>query len=167
MCMKNLNMNAVFCDVIAKQDGSSISLGDIVSKKYYISTEDSTRKISQFSLAVFITATQAKEHKEVDPDQVFSFDQKYEVRVRLTETYSGEFKDLTSFIIDPSVSCDSEGLCRNVSQYTRICMFSNNVELPEKREKERFVIKLVIRRRDSNCENWTVQSIFPIRFENN
>lgn len=166
MCMKNLNMNAVFCDVIAKQDGSNISLGDIVAKRYYVSTEDAIRKISQFSLAVFITATQSKEYRDVDPDLVFSFDKKYEVRVRLTETYSGEFKDLTSFIIDPSVSSDSEGLCRNVFQYTRVCLFSN-VALTEKREKERFAIKLVIRRCDSENDNWTVQSISPIKFENN
>lgn len=166
MCMKNLNMNAVFCDVIAKQDGSSISLGNIVAKKYYVSTEETIRKISQLSLAVFITATQAKEHREVDPNIVFSFEKKYEVRVRLTETYSGEFRDLTSFIIDPSTSSDSEGLCRNVFQYTRVCLFSN-VALTEKREKERFVIKLVIRCCDSETENWTVQSIFPIKFENN
>lgn len=165
MCMKNLNMNAVFCDVIATQDGSNISLGDIVAKKYYISSGDEVRSISQLSLAVFITATQAKEPREVNPDLVFSFDKKYEVRVRLTETYSGEFRDLTSFIVDPSTASDSEGLCRNVFQYTRICLFSN-VALPEKREKERFVIKLVIRRCDSESENWTVQAISPIKFQN-
>lgn len=165
MCMKNLNMNAVFCDVIAKQDGSAISLGDIVTKKFHISAEDSTRKISQLSLAVFITATQAKEPKKVDPDLVFSFEEKYEIRVRLTETYSGEFRDLTSFVVEPSASSDSEGLCRRVFQHTRLCLFSN-VALPEKREKERFVIKLIIRRCGTSNDQWIVQSIFPIKFEN-
>lgn len=164
--MKNLNMNAVFGDVIASQDGSSISLGDIVTKKFFISKEDGNRKISQLSLSVFITATQAKSPKDIDPDVVFSFNEKYEVRVRLTETYSGEFKDLTAFIIDPSTSFDAEGLCRLVFQHVRLCVFSN-VSLPETRERERFVIKLVIRRCGSENDEWIVQSISPIKFENN
>ena len=165
MCMKNLNMNVVFCDVVAKQDGSSISLGDVVTKKFFISTENSIRKISQLSLAAFITATQAKEPQSVNPDVVFSFDEKYEVRVRLTETYSGEFKDLASFTIEPSTSFDSEGLCRNVFTHTHLCLFSS-VVLPEKREKERFVIKLVIRRCGAENPNWAVQTIAPLSFEN-
>lgn len=165
MCMKNLNINTVFADVIANQDGSSVSLGDIVSKKFHIIVEDEKRKISQLSLAVFVTATQAKTPKEIDPNVVFSFDEKYEVRVRLTETYSGEFTDLTSFMLDPSSSYEAEGLCRNVFQYTRLCIFSN-IELPEQRDKERFVIKIVIRRSGAVENDWAVQAINPLKFEN-
>ena len=165
MCMKNLNVNAVFADIIANQKGSSVSLGDIVTKKFYLTTEEDKRKISQLSLAVFVTATQAKTPKKIDPDTVFSFDEKYEIRVRLTETYSGEFRDLTSFVLEPSTSYEAEGLCRNVFQYTLLCIFSD-VELPELREKERFVIKILVRRCESDKKNWSVQSISPIRFEN-
>lgn len=165
MCMKNLNMTAVFCDIIANHDNPDVSLGDIGNKRFFITTENEVRKISQLSLAVFINATQAKGIKTADPDSVFSFEDEYEIRVRLTETYSGEFKDLTSFVVKPSDRVDAEGLCRCVFQHTHLCIFSN-VALPEKREKERFVIKLVVRRCGAENDSWAVQSIFPIKFEN-
>ena len=163
--MKNINMTAVFCDIIANQDSPDISLGNIGNKHFYITIENGTRKISQLSLAVFLNATQAKNAKANNPDNFFSFENEYEIRIRLTETFSGEFKDLTSFVVKPANGHETEGLCRCVFQYTHLCMISD-ISLPEKREKERFVIKLVIRRCDSENENWIVQSISPIKFQN-
>lgn len=170
MCMKNINMNAVFCDIVSDPDNLSLSLGDI-GKHFYIVNEDTQREISQLSMAIFISATQSKDAdiiQKIDPDQVFDFREKYEIKIRLTETISGSFKDLDKFIITPSSSSDSEGLCKNTFNCTRLCLYQN-VLLPSSQEREKFVIKLLIRRfieSRTQDDNWIVQSIHPIEFHN-
>ena len=165
MCMKNVNLIALFGDVVCSDN--SVLLGDILSKKFYCKMIDDKRFVSQISMSVLIAATQTKDEKaaaNLDPDLVFAFNHQYEIRVRLTETISGAFKDLDTFTLDPSQNADSEGLCRKTFNHTRLCVFPN-VDLPPKNARERFVIKLLIRRVDPNRvtdDGWVVQSIHPL-----
>lgn len=164
MCMRNVNLNAVFCDIISSPDTSSISLGNI-RKKFHISSEDNKRLISQISLAIFISATQTKDKEaleKVNPDLTFVFQEKYEIKIRLTETISGIFKDLNVFSVEPSNFADSIGLCRDTFNHIQLCL-KNDVVLPEKSERERFVIKLLIRRyqeQRNQDDGWMDRSIY-------
>ncbi len=168
MCMKNVNTNVVFCDIVSNPNNLNVSLGNI-GKKFHIFCENDQRKISQISMAVFISATESKNKQfltSVNPDLVFVFKEIYEFKIRLTETISGSFKDLETFLIEPSKQSDSEGLCRDTFNYTQLCMFSD-ILLPKDEDKERFVIKMLIRHYDENRtkdEDWVVQSIHPIEF---
>ena len=170
MCMKNVNLNAVFCDIISNADIPSISLANI-RKKFNIINENDKRVVSQISMAIFIAATQSKDPtiiNAINPNLVFSFKEKYEIKVRLTETISGAFKDLSTFVIDPSTTEDSHGLCRSTFNHIQLCLASD-ISLPDRKEKEKFVVKLLIRRFDefrSKDDGWNIQSIIPIGFNN-
>lgn len=166
MCMRNVNLIPVFCDIIPNQDGSSLSLGNFVGKQYRIDNEEEVRKISQISLALFISATQTKDPNEaarIDPDVTFSFAHTYDVKIRLTETFSGAFADLEEFLFEPDKYAVTGALCRKTLNYTRLCVFAN-VKLPEPKEHERFVIKVLIRRHDDGApdKSWAVQAILPL-----
>ena len=168
MCMKNVNINTVFADIVTNPENSQISLLNI-GRQCCIVKEDGIRKIPQLSIAVFVGATQSKENdviESINPDKVFSFQEKYELKVRLTETISGAFKDLGEFEIDPESGDVYEGICRHTFNYTHLGIYQD-ISLPSENEKERFVIKINIRRKMDNRKNedWIVQSVVPIMFE--
>lgn len=172
MCMKNVNMNVVFCDIISNSDSSSISLGGI-GKKFSVVVEENVKKISQLPMVIFVSATQSKKKEVVnklDPNVEFAFAFKYEVKVRLTETISGDFQDLGGFELDPSQSFDSDGLCKNTFNYTQLCLFSDVVLHTPQENRQRYVIKLLIRRKDearSSDAGWIVQTIRPLELYHN
>ena len=167
--MKNINLNGVFCDIIPNADNDGVSLGN-VGKKFLILNSTTEREISQMSMAVFISATETKDDSKlinVDADNVFSFKEKYELRVRLTETSTGNFKDLGRLILDPLKFCESKGYCRKVFNHTHLFVFTD-IKLPEYKKDEHFVVKLLIRRLDESnpdCLTWIVQSIHPIKMQ--
>ena len=169
--MRNINMNVIFCDIVSNENNSNISLGSVVDKKFHISSTNSDRTISQLSMAIFVSAIQTKNKQvlsKIDGTSVFLFSQNYDVKIRLTETISGDFTDLGEFVLEPENKFESDGLCRSVYNYSYFCLFSN-IMLPPKKEKERFVIKLLIRKKsDANSKNedWIVQNIAPIKFDN-
>ena len=141
MCMKNINTNIVFCDIISNENNRNISLGNVVNKKFHISSNNIERKITQLSMAIFVSATQTKNSQalsKMDSSSVFLFDQKYDVKIRLTETISGDFTDLGEFVLEPGATYESDGLCRSVFSYSHFCLFSDIV-LPPKKEKAIFV----------------------------
>lgn len=167
--MKNININAVLCDIVSNEDNSNISLGNVTGKKLYITEKNNDRFFSQIGLAVFVAATETKKEEQlqkIDPDFIFSFKEKYEVRIRLTETISGEFKDLGEIILNPVSSHMAEGLCKKSFNYSQYCLYSD-VILPSVKEREKFVIKLVIRRvlQDRKQDDgWIVQTIIPLNY---
>ncbi len=163
MCMKNVNLNAVSCNIVIDNEYSQVSLANI-GKKITIAVTEIKREIAQLSLAVFISAVQSKDPNivaSIDPDTTFAFKEKYQIRIRLTETISERFKDLETFVIDPSSSVDSSHLCKDTYNHTRLGLY-HDIVLPPVSEKERFVVKLLIRRYDESREqdvDWIVQSI--------
>ena len=168
MCMKNLNMNIVFCDIVSNPDNSSISLGGI-GKVFSFVVENNVKKISQLPMVIFVSATQSKNPEIIDklnPNTDFIFSNQYEVKVRLTETISGDFQDLGEFEIDPSKSYDANGLCKSTFNYTQLCLFSDVVLHNIEKSKQRYVIKLLIRQKNRNKttdDRWIVQTIHPLQ----
>lgn len=167
MCMKNVNLNPVFCDMIPNQDGSDIALANFVGKQFKIQEENSRRFLPQVSLALFVSATQTENPEDaarINPDITFSFEHNYDIKIRLTETISGSFMDLDEFLLEPAKHSISANLCRKTLNHTRLCVFTDIV-LPEAKENECFVIKALIRRhaQESNNESWAVQAIVPLK----
>ena len=120
-------------------------------------------------MAIFVAATQSKDDEIVEtlnPDKVFKFNEKYEFQIRLTETISGVFKDLGSFEINPAEGAISDGICRHTFNYTHLGIYQD-VSLPNQNERERFVIKVLIRRKIENPQDggWIVQSVNPIKLK--
>lgn len=166
MCIRNVNITPVFCDLIPNQDGSNLFMSNFVGKQYSVNNEDGIRRISQISLALFISATQTKDPiaaQQIDPDVTFSFSQTYDIRIRLTETISGAFADLADFIFEPEKSAIENALCRKTLNYTRLCVI-NDLKLPDQKERECFVVKVLIRRHDDGASDkrWAVQAILPL-----
>ncbi len=171
MCMKNININVVLCDVIPNQDKTSISLGDIVSKKFHITVDENYRRLSQLSMAIFISATQTKDEDKIrliDPDTTISFDHTYEVRVRLSEISTNSYMDLDHFIFEPSKLKRPCALDVDAVGYAKV-LIRNDIVLPKENNEERFVIKILIRKQETERSfdsGWIVQTIQPIEFDN-
>jgi len=168
MCMKNVNVNAIFSDILLNQEDNTLSLLNI-GKPLRLLEENDARKITQLSMAVIVSATQSRSSfasKDINPDEIFSFHDKYELMIRLTETISGKFKDVGGFEIDPAQNDIHEGICRHTFNYTHLGLYKD-ISLPEKNSNERFVIKLLIRRKmEAGQENdWVVQTVIPLTFE--
>lgn len=64
MCMKNINVNPVFADILSNQEDQSISLLNI-GKSFRCIVEDKVRRIPLISMAVVIAATQSKERDKI------------------------------------------------------------------------------------------------------
>lgn len=171
MCMRNLNTNIAFAEIVTNQENSVVSLANIGKSFRVIEESDNnTRKIPQLSMVLFISATQTKNKEllnKANPDETFLFKEKYEIQVRLTETISGSFVDLgDSITISPSDSSEAEGLCRETYNHVQFYLFSN-IFLPTKKQREKYVIKVLVRRCIENRmedDGWVVQSISPINF---
>ena len=172
MCMKNINIIPTFCDVISNNDDSTISLGNI-GKRFRITTTNEGRLISQLSMSIFFSAMQSKNEQvleQINSNETFDFRETYEIKIRLTETISGSFKDLDTFKLNALQNADSEHLCMSTFNCVRLCLY-NNISLPEINNIERFVIKILIKKFDENKsddenDKWIVQTIAPILFNN-
>lgn len=166
MCIKNINMNVAFVDVIPDEKKDFVVYFNPV-KKFKISETNNIRELSLSSLAVLVSATQSKriDTSTLNPDETIVFSQKYEIKIRLTEPITGSFKDLATFDIEPSKNVVSDGICKDSFQYVHIHMNATE-ELPPKQEKENFVIKLLIRRfidEYTEDDRWIVQTIVPLQ----
>lgn len=172
MCMKNVNTNIVFADIAANSNQTELSLQNI-GKKFYIIEEE--RKITSLSFALFISASEEKdaptsdsecEAKGLEDKSIFKFYKEYELRIRLTETISGDFMDLTELRFKPKDTAVERGICKKTFNYSKFFRF-DNIKLPERKEKENFVIKVILRESiEENKNQWSVQSIHPIEFNN-
>lgn len=168
MCMQNVNMNPVFCDVIPTADVTNLSLGNVNNKRFRVIEENGTRKIAQISLALFVSATQTKNSEDIErinPNTTFSMNSLYDVNIRLTETVSGKFMDLEEYLFDPSKYAVSECLCRTTLNHTKLFVFQD-IELPQRQAKECFAIKVLIRCHNNSeiaDKRWTVQAILPLK----
>lgn len=165
MCMRNINTNIIFADITTNQEGTIYSLENI-GKKFHILSEDNDKKIVSMSMALLISASEEKNNNSVFDESIFSFENNYELRVRLTETYSGDFKDLAKIELEPQKTAVSSGLCKTTFNHTQLCFFER-IELPSRLgSKEKYVIKVVVRAKDENNTDrkWFVQSVHPIEF---
>ncbi len=167
MCMKNININVVFSDIQIGDD-QMLSLFN-VGKPVRVQHDDSIRKITQLSMAAFISATQSKDPKiiaKLNPDEVFTFSHKYELLIRLTETTSGKFKDIGHLDLDPATNDIHEGICRHTFNLTHLGIYQD-ISLPERKDDEKFVIKILIRRKTDGIQekNWVVQTVVPFSLE--
>ena len=166
MCMRNINTNIIFADITTNQDGTNYSLENI-GKKFRILSENEDKKIVSMSMALLISASEEKNINTVMDESVFSFKNDYELRIRLTETFSGDFKDLTKIILEPQKTAVSRGLCKTTLNHTQLCFFEK-IELPSNlgNNGENYVIKVVVRAIDKNNpdKKWFVQSVHPIEF---
>lgn len=168
MCMKNVNTNIIFADITSNNEHSAISLQNL-GKNFYVSVNETNRKILYMSFALFISASEERDFtledaKKAD-DFIFVFSKQYEFRVRLTETISGAFKDLVNMTITAADTAEQSGLCKRVFNCAKFCHFEN-IELPNEVEREKFVIKVIIREKtEAENNQWFVQSIHPINIK--
>lgn len=175
MCMKNINIIPTFCDVMARSEDATISLGNI-GKHFRIEITNDGRVIPQLSMSIFFSALQTKNElslQELNPEESFDFRKNYDIKIRLTETISGVFKDLDTFQISAAENADTKHLCMSTFNYTELRVY-NNISLPDSipdnNTPEKFVIKILIKLHKEDSTNtandkWIVQAIVPISFD--
>lgn len=169
MCMKNVNLTIITADILGNRDTKSVSLGNIDKPYYYEIVNGKRMVVGTFSFALFMQAIQTKANdslSNINPDEKLLFSEKYSIKIRLTESKSGNAIDLDEFILCPNDIAFSECVCCDTFKYTRVCVY-NNVILPLKKDNEFFVVKILIKHLTDDAEKdnqkpWTVQTVYPV-----
>lgn len=167
MCMRNINTNVVFADIVPNENGNGIFSLQNVGKKFTVVEQDGKKKITTLSMALLISASEEKNNEHESDETTFTFDKNYEVRVRLTETYSGSFIDLATIIVEPSKTVVERGICKKSFNHTQLCYFKDISLPPDEKNQNKYVVKIVLRATDSLANGdgkFFVQSIHPVDF---
>lgn len=167
--MKNVNLTIISADILGNRDTKSVSLGNIDRPYYYEMVDGKRIIVGTFSFALFMQAIQTKEKdslSDINPDEKLLFSEKYSIKIRLTESKSGNAIDLDEFILCPNDIAFNECVCCDTFKYTRVFVY-NNIVLPPKKDNEFFVVKILIKHLKDNSENdnqrqWTVQTVYPV-----
>lgn len=172
MCMKNVNTDVVlFDDVLPNEaEGKNIDLLGIskdipavVAKK----VEDGLLSIPKLDIVFSIGATEkidvnktpVHENGETSADTFF-MDERYKIRLRVTETHSGKFFDLDTININPSQKVIT--LCRRIFNQKSVYQYRNVLVATPPEGKDLCVLKVLIQC-EKNPNRWIVQSMHPIR----
>lgn len=170
MCMKNLNIVLVLgqSDLAATISEEISSLHSINSSLPY-SKIDGDTVLPSLSFLFCLNAIGPKdnvyEQDETEENTLF-FTEKYEIQLRLTETRTGKYLDLTNFIFDPSEYSKSQGLCKQTAQLFKMFEFSR-ICLPADPTDHNYVVKALVRQAVSEGvepASWIIQSICPLQF---
>lgn len=161
--MCNINVACVLQDISASGASGGNTFPIFQSKRLeeFVDAKG-RRRLKPFVITVVVSAVSPSPESKMDAEvklNVFSFTHKYEIKIRLSETASEKYSDVSSFIIDPSKQDSKEAF-----NFTHTCLCENISILP-KREDEKYAIKLLIRDledTDDNKENWTLQAVLPI-----
>ena len=170
MGIKNINITLTYANIVGNTILNTISFLDI-DKKHHVNIKSHNRYIQSLPLAVFINAIQNTKGTptKIDPRKIISFSEKYIIRIRLSEEISKQFTDLGEFIIIPEETKIPSFDGYEIFKHTRLCMFEN-ITLLDKKSKESFFIKILIKPLDNNSNNedtWIVQAVYPIYLTEN
>lgn len=172
MCMKNINTDIVlFDDAFPNKDneknidllGATRGIPLVHAKK----AEEGILRIPKLDILFSISATEeigddSKPNHGIgeNSENTFYMDEQYSVRLRVTETDSGQFVDLDTFNIDPSQ--DMISLCRRIYNQKGIYQYRNvPVAIPPEGQ-DLCALKVLIKKKDAQGK-WIVQSMHPIQ----
>lgn len=177
MCIKNVNTDVVFfvdAPTLNENEQAFFRICKdepvVNAKKVNEEGNCSVLKIPQINFLLSINATEkTKDGKAIHSDKetkynTLFFDYKYEIRLRITETASGRFVDLDTFVMKPQE--EHIHLCRNIFSYRKTCQYNNILVATPPKGKNKCVLKVLIRcapecGKDEGA--WIVQSIHPIQ----
>lgn len=169
MGLNNLNISVVSCYPMGDRNTGDIALTKIHTD-FPIVEKDGVKKIKELFFVLIVNGMQNKE-VECNDEETFSLDANYEVKIRLTEIGSGRFMDLDSFETKEKFGKITEQIDGiDFFRFTHICFFEN-LDLPDDYEDEKFVIKILIRKKIENeaideQTQYAIQTIYPIKLTN-
>lgn len=170
MCMKNVNTDAILFENISgdvERNGIIDLLGvnKAIPSVYAEKIDDTLLRIPALRVFFSLCAIEKKHtindsSQSPDEDNVFHMDREYRVRLRITETSSGDFFDLDTIDVDPRNK--SIGLCNNIFTMRGAYQYTNVLVRKPGTGKDLCVLKVLIQR-SNDKDNWIVQSMHPIR----
>lgn len=172
MCMKNVNTDVVLFDGVLpnKVEGKNIDLLGIckdIPAVYAKKVEDGLLNILKLDIFLSISAIEIidADNNPVHEDgetfaDTFFMNERYKIRLRVTETHSGKFVDLDTINIDPSQKLIT--LCRRIYNQKSVYQYRNVLVATPPKGKDLCVLKVLIQCEDAP-DKWIVQSIHPIR----
>lgn len=175
MCMKNVNTDVTFFTTANISNNPNII--NLIEAKKDVPTL-LAKKIDNHTLVIpelnFLLSINANErsgnnpHETIDtPENTLFFNETYRIRLRITETSSGNFLDLSTQIIEPSK--ENINLCRKLFFKKITCNYQNICVTAPPENKDLCVLKVLIQHvsKDPNLQSseWIVQSIHPMRLE--
>lgn len=152
-----------FSDIEVNPKYDKISFSD-VGKSIMSRNSINSRVIDKMSIVTLISGLNKKDGNSLNEKNVLDFNKKYEFAIRLTETITGQWKDLERFCVYPNELAVKEKLCMNTFNLFKITM-PENIILTPKSDNECFVIKVLVRefiKNRTKDDGWIIQSINPI-----
>lgn len=166
MSITNLNINILPCIPMGDNKTGKINLIDVHTDTFKIVSENNNRKLQKLYFTLFINPME-NINSEKDTNEIFSFDENYAIRIRLTETANFSSHDLDEFETKEafdkvSSTFDNIKICR----FMRICFFED-IPLPPKEENQKFLIKVLVKKlsgdkEKDNKNDWIIQSIYEL-----
>lgn len=172
MCMKNINTDIVlFDDALPNKDnernidllGAAKGVPAVHAKK----VEEGLLRIPRLDILFSISATEEIDEdsrpdhgKGENAENTFYMDEQYSVRLRVTETDSGQFVDLDTFNINPSQ--DMIFLSCRIYNQKGIYQYKNVPVAIPPNGSDLCALKVLIKNQNAPGK-WIVQSMHPIR----
>lgn len=172
MCMKNVNTDVVlFNGVLPNEvEGKNINLLGVskgIPTVHAKKVEEGLLSIPKLDILLSISATERTDANK-DPVHVgsetsantFFMDERYKIRLRVTETHSGKFVDLDTINIDPSQQMIT--LCRRIYNQRSVYQYRNVLVVTPPEGKDLCALKVLIQC-ETAPDQWIVQSMHPMR----
>lgn len=166
MSIANLNVNILPCIPKGENKTGKVNLFDIHTDTFEIIFDENNRRLSKLYFTLFINPME-NINSEKDAEEIFSFDENYAIRIRLTETADFSSHDLDEFYTKDNFDkiATTHGnikFCR----FMRICFFEN-IPLPPKKENQKILIKVLVKKVSGNKDidnqkDWILQSIYEL-----
>jgi len=170
--MKNVNTDVVLFDNVLpnEAEGKNIDLLGI-SKEIPAVRANKDKEglliIPKLDIVLSISATENIDaeknpvHEEGEtPADTFFMNERYKIRLRVTETHSGQFIDLDTINIDPAQKLIT--LCRRIYNQKGVYQYRNVPVATPPEGKDLCVLKVLIQH-EKAPDRWIVQSMHPIR----
>lgn len=172
MCMKNVNTDVVlFNSVLPNElDTKNFDLLGICKNTPAVRAEkirEGLLRIPKLDIVFSISATEkiGDDKKPIHessetPKNTFFMDERYKIRLRVTETHSGKFFDLDTINIVPIDKTIT--LCRKIYNQKGIYQYRNVLVATPPDGKDLCVLKVLIQN-ENEPDRWIVQSMHPIQ----
>lgn len=170
MCMKNINTDVILFNKILSNEADINNINLLgISKDIPIvhATKVNEKLLRIPDLDIFLSISAAEKintdskkpiHEDNEtPADTFFMDEKYRLRLRVTETHSGKFFDLDTITIVPNYVT----LCRRIYSQKSLLHYSNVLVSMPPEGKDLCVLKVLIQHESQ--ETWIIQSMHPIR----
>lgn len=170
MCMKNLNTDVVFFKNVSVSgfESDNINLYDAVKTIPVVevkANDDKTWIIPQISLMLSINALNDVQNEEIDENTI-NFGKTYAIRIRVTETSSGQCVDLGQVYIHPVE--EKITLCKHIYTKKFVCRFNDIIVTIPPQGKDLCVFKVLVQEvidGKLSDDKWVAQSMHPVRLK--